>query len=102
MIIRINEKEGKKVVRLIGRLDTNTAPQLENAMQPLVTEKIDLEMDFSQLEYITSAGLRILLSVHKKQKQSGKSFTILHPNKEVMEVFEITGFKEKLNIVSEN
>lgn len=101
MTIDVEEKDGKKVVRLAGRLDTNTAPKLEEAMKPLTAKKIDLAMDLSNLDYITSAGLRVFLSVHKKQQQAGKALTIHNANESVMEVFVITGLWEKLTFVSE-
>lgn len=83
-------------VALSGRLDTNTAPQLEAALKPLdgITE---LEFDFEKLEYVSSAGLRVLLSCQKTMKKQGK-MKLRHVCESIMEVFEITGFTDILTI----
>ena len=83
-------------VALSGRLDTNTAPQLEAALKPLdgVTE---LCFDFADLEYVSSAGLRVLLSCQKTMKKQGK-MKLRHVCESIMEVFEITGFTDILTI----
>ena len=98
MTITKNATDSTLRIALEGRLDTNTAPQLEaelKASLPVVTE---LELDFSGLEYISSAGLRVLLSAQKTMNKQGK-MTIHHVNETIMEVFEITGFVDILTIV---
>ncbi len=93
----IKEEQGATLlVKPEGRLDTNTSKELEQALTP-ETEKYDaIVLDFSGLQYLSSAGLRVLLSVQKKMK--GKEFRLTNVNSNVMEVFEITGFVDFLNI----
>lgn len=82
---------------LTGRLDTNTAPQLEAELKRSIDGVTDLTFDFAELEYISSAGLRILLSAQKTMNRQG-SMTIRNVNETVSEVFDITGFSEILTI----
>ena len=85
-------------ITLEGRLDTNTAPQLEAQLKNSLTGVTELDFDFSGLEYISSAGLRVLLAAQKVMNKQGK-MTIGHVNETIMEVFEITGFVDILTIV---
>ncbi len=82
---------------LVGRLDTTTAPQLEE----VVTGGLDgieaLAFDFAQLEYISSAGLRVLLAAQKKMNRQG-TMVIRNANADIQEVFEITGFSDILTL----
>lgn len=82
---------------LQGRLDTGTAPQLEAALKESMDGVTDLTLDFAGLEYISSAGLRVLLSAQKVMKKQG-SMVIRHVNETIMEVFEVTGFSDFLTI----
>lgn len=82
---------------LQGRLDTGTAPQLEAALKESMDGVTDLTLDFAELEYISSAGLRVLLSAQKVMKKQG-SMVIRHVNETIMEVFEVTGFSDFLTI----
>ncbi len=84
-------------VKVIGRLDTTTAPQLETEIDALLSGLTAIELDFQDLEYISSAGLRLLLKLQKSMNKQGY-MKILHVNPEVQEVFEITGFSEILSI----
>lgn len=79
-----------------GRVDTVTAPQLEQEIQALEGAE-SLTVDLKNLEYISSAGLRVLLSAHKTFGKKG-GLTVANPNDSVMEIFEVTGFKEILNL----
>lgn len=84
-------------VKLGGRLDTTTAPQLEESLQESIPEANTLTMDFQDLEYISSAGLRVLLSAQKiMQKKGGMKLTSV--NSTIMEIFEVTGFSDILTI----
>lgn len=97
MNINLN-KEGKSLtIELEGRLDTNTAPQLETSLKQNVGDCENLIMDFSKLDYISSAGLRVLLAAQKVMNNQGK-MVIKNVNNTIMEVFEITGFTEILTI----
>ena len=82
-------------VALSGRLDTTTAPELEQVIRAELDHVDALVFDFGKLEYISSAGLRVLLSAQKTMNKQG-SMTILHPCEVVMEVFEVTGFADIL------
>lgn len=95
-IVKIREDK-KLEVQLSGRLDTTTAPQLEAAMAEELDETAELVMDFDGLAYISSAGLRVLLSLQKTMNRQG-SMVIKNVCPEIMEVFEITGFSDILTI----
>ena len=85
------------VVKLEGRLDTNTAPELEAFLNDHYEGVEALEMDFEALDYISSAGLRVLLAAQKKMNKQG-SMVVTHVCDDIMEVFEITGFADVLTI----
>ncbi|MBR4501303.1 MAG: STAS domain-containing protein [Clostridia bacterium] len=82
-------------IALEGRLDTNTAPELEKELKESLGGVTDLTLDFAKLEYISSAGLRVLLSAHKTMQ--GR-MTVKNVNDIVNEVFDVTGFVDILNI----
>lgn len=91
-------REGEKMqIVLEGRLDTTTAPQLEVELKRSISGITELIFDFAGLEYISSAGLRVLLAAQKVMNKQG-SLTIRNVNSVVMEVFEITGFVDILTI----
>lgn len=92
------EKNGEAaVVSVEGRLDTVTAPELESSLKDVYESVKSLCFDFSKLEYISSAGLRVLLSAQKTMNKFG-TMTVKNVDPAVMEVFEITGFKDILTI----
>ena len=80
-----------------GRLDTTTAPQLENELKDSLNGVSELTLNFEKLEYISSAGLRVLLSAHKLMSGKG-GMKVTHVNEIVSEVFDVTGFADILNI----
>ena len=82
---------------LEGRLDTTTAPMLEAELKAALNGVTELIMDFSALEYISSAGLRELLYAHKAMLGKGE-MKVVHANEIVQEVFEVTGFNDILTI----
>ena len=84
-------------IALEGRLDTMTSPELEAELKNSLGGAETLVMDFSKLEYISSAGLRVLLSAHKIMSAKG-GMTVTQVNEIVQEVFEVTGFSDILNI----
>ena len=93
-----NTREAAKVtLALEGRLDTTTAPQLETELKAALPDADTVCFDFEKLEYISSAGLRVLLSVHKQMKDKG-GMELCHVNEAIMEVFEVTGFTDFLTI----
>ena len=80
-----------------GRLDSSTAPMMESAVKELLPGITDLTIDFEKLEYISSAGLRVLLSAQKVMDTKGK-MKVTGVNEDIMDIFEITGFSDILNI----
>ena len=84
-------------VALEGRLDTITAPELETELKASLDGVSKLTLDFSKLEYISSAGLRVLLSTQKRMNTQG-SMTVTNVNATIMEIFEVTGFNDILTI----
>lgn len=94
----IKEKDEKKLyVKLVGRLDTNTSPELTESLKEDLDNVEDLTFDLSDLIYISSAGLRVILSTQKVMNKQG-SMKICNVRDIVMEVFEATGFVEILTI----
>lgn len=93
------ERNGSTLeIKLTERLDTVTSPQLEEKLKEELEGITNLQFDFAELEYISSAGLRVLLTASKKMKKQGK-MEIRNVNEEVMEVFTITGFADILTIL---
>ena len=88
-----------EVLTVSGRLETMTAPQLDAEIQSLPDEVSELLMEISELEYVSSAGLRVFLMGHKKMKARGGSMKISGANASVKKVFDITGFSPILNFV---
>ena len=84
-------------IALEGRLDTTTAPELEQVLRESMDEATELKMDFSYLVYISSAGLRVLLSAHKAMSKKG-GMKVCNVNEIVNEVFDVTGFADILTI----
>ena len=94
---QINGSEA--TVRLEGRLDTTTAPELENELKSFMESITSLVFDFEKLEYISSAGLRVLMTAHKAMMTCGGKMSVRNPNDIVKGVFEITGMDGVFNIV---
>ncbi len=82
---------------LTGRLDTTTAPELEAVIKENITGVTNLVIDFAGLEYLSSAGLRVILSAQKTMNKQGE-MVIRNVNETINEVFEITGFIDILTI----
>lgn len=94
----IKKQDGTTLtVALEGRLDTVTSPHLEGELRTAVNGVTELIFDLTGLEYISSAGLRVLLSAQKVMNRQGK-MTIRNIKPEIMEIFEVTGFVDILNI----
>ena len=98
-MLNINKKleDTTLTVALEGRLDTTTAPQLETELKSALPGVTALVMDFAGLEYISSAGLRVLLSAQKIMNKQGE-MKLVHVNEVIQEIFEVTGFSDILNI----
>ena len=97
MMVEIRKNEEYTVIEIVGRLDTTTAPSLEKTIQEDIGQTKNLVLDFKGLEYISSAGLRVLLATQKKMQQIG-SMKVVNVCESVMEVLEITGFADILTI----
>ena len=97
MTIEIKKSVDELVLEITGRLDTITAPALDKTINENLGEMKNLILDFKNLEYISSAGLRVLLSTQKKLQQKG-TMKLKNVREEVMEVFEITGFVDILTV----
>ena len=97
MTIEIKRNAEETVIKLAGRLDTTTAPALDKTINEDVANVKNLVLDLKELEYISSAGLRVLLGAQKKMQKIG-SMKVTNVCEAVMEVFEMTGFADILTI----
>ena len=97
MTIEIKKNEKEIIIEVVGRLDTITAPVLEKTVSENIVCIQSLILDFKGLEYISSAGLRVLLGAQKKMNNSG-SMKLIGVCEDVMEVLEMTGFADILTI----
>lgn len=86
-------------IALVGRLDTTTAPQLQEVLIPEFDKSKEIELDLEDLAYISSAGLRVLLISEKTAKKMDGKFIVSNIPDEIMEVLEMTGFSEILTII---
>ena len=97
MTIEIKKNETETIIEIVGRLDTITAPALDKTINEDIGDTKNLVLDVKGMEYISSAGLRVLLSAQKKMQKTG-SMKLIGVCAEVMEVFEMTGFADILVI----
>ena len=95
--IKTDGDGGKLTVALEGRLDTVTSPDLEKCLKETLGGVTELVMDFEKLDYVSSAGLRVLLSAHKRMSGKG-GMKVRNVNEVVQEVFSVTGFDDILDI----
>ena len=87
------------IVKLDGRLDTNTAPDFQTEMEPMLNDISKLVLDFEKLDYISSAGLRVLLTFEQEMEEQEKTLEVTHVNDIIHDVFDVTGFLDILTIV---
>ena len=97
MNINIEKENGVILMKIEGRLDTTTAPELEKAINTEGEELKSLVLDFKDVDYISSAGLRVLLTAQKKMNVQG-SMELVGVSEAVMDIFEMTGFADILEI----
>ena len=97
MTIEIKKNAEETIIEIVGRLDTITAPVLDKTINEDISETKNLVLDVKGMEYISSAGLRVLLATQKKMQKIG-SMKLTNVCEEVMEVFEMTGFADILVI----
>ncbi|MBQ7500471.1 MAG: STAS domain-containing protein [Clostridia bacterium] len=102
-MLNINKtiENGKAVFALNGRLDTTTAPELDNELKSSLDGVTALILDMKELDYVSSAGLRVLLSAQKIMNKQGE-MKIIHVNATIMEIFKVTGFSDILDIEGAN
>lgn len=97
MTITKKNENGKTILSVEGWLDTQSSPELGKEINSLSDIK-NLVLDFEKLEYISSSGLREVVSAYKKMKEKGGDFSIINVSSEVMDVFKLTGFDKRLDI----
>ena len=97
MTIEKNVNGTVVTLKIVGRLDTSTAPELESAIDGCYADAKELILDCGALEYVSFAGLRVILKAQKAMAAKG-GMKLLHVNETIMEIFEITGFSDILTI----
>ncbi|MBR3644943.1 MAG: STAS domain-containing protein [Lachnospiraceae bacterium] len=97
MNIGINVNGTTKLITPEGRLDTTTSPELETVIRDNIDDASEIIFDFEKLEYISSAGLRVLLATQKKMSKQG-SMVVKNVNETILDIFEMTGFSDILTI----
>ena len=97
MTIHKIKNEKMLTIALEGRLDTLTAPELEAVLNDALADTEELTFDFEKLDYISSAGLRVLLAAQKTMNRQG-TMKVIHANEMILEIFEVTGFSDILTV----
>jgi anti-sigma B factor antagonist len=98
MVINKQLNGTELIISVVGRLDTITSPQLEEELQSSLPGATSLHFDFAELEYISSAGLRVMLVAQKQMNKQG-SMTVGNAGDDIMEIFDMTGFTDILTFV---
>ena len=98
MQIQKTQENGITVLKVIGQLTSQTAPSLEAVINSVLETEKNLILDFSELDFLASSGIRVILSTMKKIKTQFGSLVIRNVNDVVMEVFEMTGLRDFINI----
>ncbi len=99
MEIQTRDTNGIKVIDLIGKFDTNTAPDAEKHLNELIKEGVKkILVNLEKLDYISSSGLRVLLSTNKQLQKTGSMMRICNLNEVVQEIFDISGFSSIFNV----
>ena len=99
MNITVNKNGKELTVAVDGRLDTLTAPDLEEKLDEVLDDVEKLTFDFEKLEYISSAGLRVLAGAMDYMDENGGEMFVANANDDIRDVFEVTGFIEDLNLI---
>ena len=95
----ITKEEGKALVAITGRLDTVTSEELKQQLAEADIGNCDLELDFTQVEYISSAGLRLLVALQKQALAGGSKMTVKNINRVVQEVFKVSGMNKAITVI---
>ena len=92
------KKDNLLSVKPVGRLDTATSPVLEKELEPYMEGVQDVLMDFADVEYISSGGLRVLLAVEQLLEDRGGKLRLIHVNSSIMEIFDLVGFMDVVTV----
>jgi len=95
----IKKENGVLTIAVQGRLDTVTSAELKAKLDEVGYDQVDIDFDFTQVEYISSAGLRLVIALQKQVLETGNQLVIRNINKVVAEVFKVSGFDKALKIV---
>ena len=98
MNIKVNKENKKVTVSVSGRVDTNTSPELLEQLKKAMADAEELILDLDGVDYVSSAGLRVILFAQKTMSAKG-SMSVAHVCPDIMETFELTGFTDILNII---
>ena len=99
MKMSIRKEENVLYIAVSGRLDTVTSAELTAKLEEEGYENVDIDFDFSEVEYISSAGLRLIVALQRQATETGNQLTIRNINKVVAEIFKVAGFNKTLHIV---
>lgn len=98
MDIKVEKNGATTTISPVGRIDTTTSPELEEKIKEVIDSLDRLIFDFASVDYISSSGLRVLLSAQKIMNKKSGSMTLTNVKDEIMEIFEVTGFDSILSI----
>lgn len=98
---KFETKDNTLTVKLDGKLNTTTSSTLEKELQNHVNNVTDIIMDFAKVSYISSSGIRVLLATEQHMANQGGSFKIIHVNDDIMEIFELVGFMDMVQVESD-
>ena len=98
MEVKFNKQDSSLTVTISGNIDTVTAPELDSKLQENISDVKDLVLDFAAVDYISSAGLRVILMANQQMEDVDGNLTIKNVNEDVSDVFEMTGFDSLLNL----
>ena len=98
MEVKFNKKDSNLTVVISGNIDTVTAPELDAKLQENIAGVKDLVLDFAAVDYISSAGLRVILMINQLMEDVDGNMTVKNVNEDVRDVFEMTGFDSLLNL----
>lgn len=98
MEVKFNKQDSTLTVTICGNIDTVTAPELDSKLQENISDVKDLVLDFAAVDYISSAGLRVILMANQQMEDVDGNLTIKNVNEDVRDVFEMTGFDSLLNL----
>ena len=98
MEVKFNKQDSTLTVAISGNIDTVTAPELDSKLQENISDVKDLVLDFAAVDYISSAGLRVILMANQQMEDVDGNLTVKNVNEDVRDVFEMTGFDSLLNL----